>query len=172
MPTRNALASIRLSQVQRTAGAPYHISLEVRSHSYDHPDPNHRSSLVNGVYLTQLPLSQSHTVSNLRITDRYGIDQTLLWSIVPGGTEIGFEGFTELDTVAPCRPGFPSVLWNAFSGVYDERCLADPLCDARRLQNYRVNASPKQLGAFQLSSRAGDVRFRHRAHSRSDSSET
>jgi hypothetical protein len=65
-----------------------------------------------------------------------------------GGTEIGFEGYTELDTVTPCGPGFPSVLWGAFSGVYDERCLADPLCDARRLQNYRASASPKQLGAF------------------------
>jgi len=145
LPTRNALASIRLSQVQKAAGAPYHVSLEVRSHSYDHPDPNHRSSLVNGVYLTQLPSSQSYTVSNLRVTDKYGIDETLSWSTVIGGTEIGFEGYTELDTVKPCGPGFPNVLWSAFSGVYDERCLADPLCDARRLQNYRPNASLRQL---------------------------
>jgi hypothetical protein len=93
-------------------------------------------------------LSQSHGVSNLRITDRYGIDETLLWSIVLGGTEIGFEGYTELDTGGSCGPGFPNALWGAFSGVYDERCLADPLCDARRLQTYRPNALPKQLLAF------------------------
>ena len=148
MPSRNALASVRLSQVQKTPGSPYHISIQVWSHSYDHPDPSHRNSLVNGVYLTQLPSSQSYATSNVRITDRYGIDQTLLWMPLIGGTEIGFEGYTELDTVNPCGPGYPRVLWSAFSGVYDERCLADPLCDARRLQTYRPTASPRQLGAF------------------------
>jgi hypothetical protein len=138
LATRNALGAVRLSYAQRTKGSPYHVSIQVWSHSYDHPDPGHKNALVDAVYLTQLPQSTSLALTNARITDRYGIDETLLWMPTIGGTEVGFEGYVELDTAAPCRPGFPNVLWGAYTGIYDERCLADATCDARRLQTYVV----------------------------------
>jgi hypothetical protein len=148
MPTRNALASIRLSYVHKTPAAPYHITIQVWSHSYDHPDPNHRSAMVSGVYLTQLAVNPGYSVSNLRITDRYGIDETWLWTVASSTTEIGFDGYAELDTGRPCQPGFPNVLWGAYTGIYDERCLADPACDARRLQTYLPLPARTQLSAY------------------------
>ena len=92
--------------------------------------------MVDRVYLTELPQSSSYAVTNVRITDRYGIDETLLWMPSKGGTGVGFDGYVELDTGQPCRPGFPNVLWGAFTGIYDDRCVADPACDARRLQTF------------------------------------
>jgi hypothetical protein len=140
LPTRNALAAIRLSYARKRAATKYSVKLEVWSHSYDHPDPNHRSSAITGVYLTQLPLlppASNYTISNLKITDRYGIDERSMWNTVSAPTEFGFDGYVELDTGRPCQPGFPNVLWGLYTGIYDERCLADPACDARRLQTYR-----------------------------------
>lgn len=141
MPTRNALAAIRLTYTKKRGATKYSIKLEVWSHSYDHPDPNHRSSIITGVYLTQLPQlppANSYSVSNLNITDRYGINQNSMWTGVNRGTEFGFEGYIELDTGRPCQPGFPNVVWGVYTGIYDERCLADPECDARRLQTVRT----------------------------------
>jgi hypothetical protein len=146
MPTRNALASARLQYSQPAPGAPYHINLQVWSHSYDHPNAVHRSALVNAVYLTQLPLGPAYAVSNIVIKDRYGIDQTALWRRSNGIQEEGFEGYTELDTHGACGPGLTNVLWSANSGIYDERCAADPSCDAKRLQTYL--SLPEQLTAY------------------------
>lgn len=126
MPTRNALATARLSYSHRGRKAPYHASIQARSHSYDHPDPARRSALVTGVFLTQLPPSTGYAVSNVAITDRYGVDHTVLWIRTSGAQEEGFEGYTEYDTGGACGPGLPSVFWGSFSGIYDERCLADP----------------------------------------------
>jgi hypothetical protein len=140
MPTRNAFAAVRLTYVRKLPNLPYHITLQVWSHSYDHPDPNHRSSMVTGVYITQLPQvppGTNYQMSNLKITDRYGIDENTMWTVSSGPTEFGFDGYTEIDTGRPCQPGFPNVLWGVYTGIYDERCLADPSCDARRLQTYR-----------------------------------
>jgi hypothetical protein len=94
--------------------------------------------LVKEVYLTQLTGS-SHTVSNVVVTDRYGVDETGLWRRMGGGPEEGFEGYTEYD------PG-GGALWSARTGVYDERCLADPACDKMRLQTYL--SSPHQITVF------------------------
>jgi hypothetical protein len=146
MPTRNALTTARLSYVHPAPGAPYHVTLEVRSHSFDHPDPARRSALVTEVYLTQLAPSSSYLVSNLSIKDRYGVDHDGLWAGTGGFHEVGFKGYTEYDTAGACGPDLPGVFWGAFTGIYDERCLADPATDARRLQTYR--SSPTQVGVF------------------------
>lgn len=151
MPTRNALAAIRLTYAKKRGATKYSVELEVWSHSYDHPDPNHRSSAVTGVYLTQLPvlpLGNNYTISNLKITDRYGIDERSMWNTVSAPTEFGFDGYTELDTGRPCQPGFPTVLWGVYTGIYDERCLADPKVDATRLQTLRTPPSLVQLVGY------------------------
>lgn len=142
MPAKNALASIRLRSVQ-LGGGKFHVSIEVWSHSYDHPDPNHRNAIVNGVYLVQLPQSTNFAVANLKITDRYGIDETSLWTLALGGTSAGFDGYAERIGGGP-----PSGGWASYTGVYDERCLADPLCDARRLQTYRTGPTNSTIAVF------------------------
>jgi len=138
MPTRNALASVSLSSEQITPGGPFHVTLMVWSRSYDHPDPGHRNAMIKEVYLTQLTGS-THTLSNLRITDRYGIDETELWKRGGGGPEEGFKQYTEWVPAAGCPQGVP-IAWGSYTGIYDERCLADPACDAMRLQTHRLPA--------------------------------
>jgi hypothetical protein len=91
--------------------------------------------LVKGVYLTQLP-SGPLSIANFRITDRYGVDSRQLFRSVSRPGELGWDGYMELDTGRPCAPGYPNVLWGAYTGIYDDRCLADPACDSRRLQTY------------------------------------
>lgn len=141
MAARNALGSVRLSHVQSVHGGPYRVTLKVWSHSFDHPDPLHRSALIKGVYLTQLPggPGTDYQVSNVRITDRYGIDETEMWERTSVGNEEGFDGYTFGDTnlLARCVPQL-NEMWNAFTGIYDERCLADPACDAMRLHTHRL----------------------------------
>jgi hypothetical protein len=75
-------------------------------------------------------------LQNVRITDRGGIDSASMWGGINFPTEVGFDGYREVDTGRPCQPGFPNVLWGVYTGVYDERCLADPACDARRMQTH------------------------------------
>jgi hypothetical protein len=140
MPTRNALAAARLRYAQAAPTAPYRVTLQVWSHSFDHPDPVRRSALVTGVFLTQLPPGTGYVVSNVAITDRYGVDQSGMWTRSSGANEEGFAGYTEYDTAGVCGHGLPSVFWAAFSGIYDERCLDDPSVDAFRLQTYRLSA--------------------------------
>jgi hypothetical protein len=153
------LASVRLSSELRKGGL-YHVTIQVWSHSYDHPDPGHKNAIVDAVYLTQLAPSSNYQVTNVKITDRYGIDETLLWWPV-NGPDVGFVGYVELDTRTPCQPGFPQVLWGAFTGVYDERCLADPACDARRLQTYVTTfpVSPGRIGLTAHNYLIGPVTF-------------
>ena len=147
MPVRNALATARLRYVQRAAGAPFHVTIQVWSHSYDHPDPARRSALVTGVYLVDLiGPNTGYPVSNVSITDRYGVDQTLLWTRTSGANQEGFEGYAEYDTGGVCGHGLPSVFWGSYSGIYDERCLNDPAVDASRLQTYRTG-NP-QIGVY------------------------
>lgn len=146
MPTRNALATARLRYEQRRPGEPYHVRLQVWSHSYDHPDASRRNALVIAAYITDLPAGTSATATNHRITDRYGVDHTMLWAGSGGGTQYGFEGYTEGSSHGRCPPDLPGVFWTAHSGIYDERCLADPACDAMRLQTYRH--SQYQLANF------------------------
>jgi hypothetical protein len=139
LPTRNALGSVRLTYAQTAPTGPFHVTLQVWSHSFDHPDPLRRSAVIKGVYLTQLPGAPgtNYQVSNIRITDRYGIDETGMWTRAGGFKEVGFDGYTWGDTaaVAKCVPVLDE-MWNAYTGIYDERCLADPACDAMRLQTY------------------------------------
>jgi hypothetical protein len=147
MPTRNALAAARLRYAQAAPTAPYHVTLQVWSHSFDHPDPVRRSALVTGVFLTQLPPSTAYGVSNVAITDRYGVDQSGMWTRGGGSVnEEGFVGYTEFDTGGACGRSLPSVFWGVFSGIYDERCLDDPGVDAFRLQTYRP--STPQVSVF------------------------
>ena len=145
MPTKNALAAVRLSYAQKPR-RPYHVSLEVWSHSYDHPDPNHRNALVVGVELAHLAPG-SYSATNLRITDRYGIEQTQLWAVVSGGT-LGFFGYREWDAADSCAPAVFGVVWGNFTGAYDERCLADLSCDSRRLQSYLTGPTNLQFVGF------------------------
>ena len=154
MPTRNALAAVRLSYTQR-ARSPYHIVLEVWSHSYDHPDPNHRNALVTAVELGHLPPG-NYAASNVRITDRYGIDQTDLWAIESGGV-LRFFGYREWDAADTCAPAVFGVVWGNFTGAYDERCLADPACDSMRLQSYLTGTTKLQFRGFHYV--AGPITF-------------
>jgi hypothetical protein len=103
---------------------------------------------VNGVYLTQLPAPPGPQGGGVHITDKYGVDETLLWRPMSSGTEMGFEGFTDLDTGTPCAASYPNVLFTSYTGVYDDRCREDPACDARRLQTYMSNPTGVQLSAF------------------------
>ena len=88
--------------------------------------------MIREVYLTQLQ-GTNNSFSNAVITDRYGVDETLLWKPVIGGPEIGWRGYVEWDSTGVC-PGAIGVVWGSDSGIYDERCLYDPTCDAMRLQ--------------------------------------
>jgi hypothetical protein len=155
MPTKNALATIRFGYSSRGTG-PYHISLEVWSHSYDHPEPNHRSAMVVGVELIQSPAGISYGNTNLKITDRYGIDQTSLWREV-SGTTLSFVGHTEWDAGNTCGPAVNGVVWGNFTGIYDERCLADLACDSMRLQSYLTG--PTQLKFIGFHYVAGPLTF-------------
>ena len=146
MPTRNALATIRLRYDQPAPKAPFRIAIQVWSHSYDHPNAARRNALVTGVYLVELEGGSSSGGTNPKITDRYGVDHTLLWAGTGGGASWGYEGYTEGSSHGRCPPDLPGVFWTANSGVYDERCLADPACDAMRLQTYRH--SQYQLGNY------------------------
>jgi len=110
----------------------------VWSRSYDHPDPGHRNAMIKEVHLTQLT-GGTHSVSNLLITDRYGIDETELWKRGGGGPEEGFKQYTEWVPPVGCPQGVP-IAWGSYTGIYDERCLADPACDAMRLQTHRLPA--------------------------------
>lgn len=116
----------------------------VWSHSYDHPDPLRRNALIKEVYLTHLA-GQSHALSNVVIRDRYGVDESGLWTRRAGGQEVGFDGYIEWDAAGQCGPGL-NVVWGLFTGIYDERCLADFACDAMRLQTYSPGAN--KLSAF------------------------
>ncbi|HEY2378179.1 MAG TPA: hypothetical protein VGH98_19540 [Gemmatimonadaceae bacterium] len=138
MPVRNALATAQLSYAQRGKGAPFHVTIAVWSHSYDHPDAARRNALVTGVYLADLPASGVYNVSNILIRDRYNVDQTGLWTRTSGANLEGFEGYTEFDTHGACGNAWPNVIWSAYSGIYDERCVADATVDAFRLQTYRI----------------------------------
>ena len=134
MPSRNALAAVRLSY---QPGTPYKVTLQVWNHSYDHPNPARRSSLIKGVALTQLPGNNYNPV-NATITDRYGVNETDLWR-AESGADPGFLGYNEGGTSS-------NTFWSSLTGIYDERCLADPACDARRLQTYK--SAPAQLTAY------------------------
>src|SRR5258706_13864993 len=106
MPTRNALASVSLSSEQITPRGPFHVALMVWSRSYDHPDPGHRNAMIKEVHLTQLT-GGTHSVSNLLITDRYGIDETELWK--RGGADLRRDSSSTLNGFHPqdVRKAFP-----------------------------------------------------------------
>ena len=145
MPARNALASLRLNYRPLAKPNHMHISLEVWSHSYDHPDPAHRNALVIAVTLVQPPVIEELT--NLKITDRYGVDQTQLWRVASGGM-IEFFGYSEWDAADTCAPAVFGVVWGSWTGIYDERCQADLACDSRRLQTHLTGPTNLQLIAF------------------------
>ena len=140
MTVRNALASAQLTYTQKGAGAPYHVAIKVWSHTYDHPDPARRSALVTEVFLAELP-QNAPIMTNVKIVDRYGVDQTMVFTGTIGGSQQGWEGYKEFDTGGACGPQLPQVFWGAFSGIYDERCLADQTIDARRLQTYGIGST-------------------------------
>lgn len=146
MPTRNALATARLRYSQATPQAPYRVTIQVWSRTFDHPNPTHRSAMVSGVFLTQLPPSTGYAVANVAVTDRYGVDHSGLWVRTSGANEEGFVGYKEYDTGGACGPNLPNVFWSAFSGIYDDRCLGDPAIDALRLQTAHVTA--EQITAY------------------------
>jgi hypothetical protein len=139
MPTINALASARLRYKQLSPGV-YRCSLLVWSHTYDHSNAAGRSAVVSGVYLAQLPASTASLVATRSITDRYGVSHAGLWVPTSGAGEEGWDGYTEYDSGGACGPGVPNVIWGAWTGIYDERCAADPAVDAFRLQTSRVSA--------------------------------
>ncbi|HTE44770.1 MAG TPA: hypothetical protein VK636_05955 [Gemmatimonadaceae bacterium] len=109
----------------------YHVTLEVQSRSFDHPDPSHRSAAITKVALTELAPGQ-HTVSNVKITDHFGVEN-LLWKQQSGVTE-GFSGITEFDSGH-------GVAWLSTTGIYDPRCQEHAAVDAVRLQTYRAQGT-------------------------------
>jgi hypothetical protein len=138
MPTGHALASVSLTCEPNGAGV-FHVTLQVWNRSYDHPEPGRRNALIKKVMLTRLSGNQNAPL-NPHITDRYGIDETKFWTS-DHGIDAGFDGYTE---VGPVQIGANSiaVIWGAYTGIYDERCMTDPNCDRMRLQSYR----PDQYG--------------------------
>src|SRR5659263_256443 len=58
----------------------------------------------------------------------------------------GMPGIRSTTRGGKCGPGLPSVFWSCNTGIYDERCLYDPACDALRLQTYR--SSGPQIAIF------------------------
>ena len=76
MPTRNALASVSLSCEPKQGGG-FHVRLQVWNRSYDHPDAARRNALINKVLLTKLTGNQN-SPTNVHITDRYGVDETVV----------------------------------------------------------------------------------------------
>lgn len=143
MPAMNAFASASLTCDPIGTGS-FHVTLKVWNRSYDNPDPARRNTLLRKVGLTGLAGTQN-SVRNPQITDRYGVDQTNLWMTVAGSVDVGFEGYTE---IGPVKIGTTTigVIWGAYTGVYDERCLYDPACDAMRFQTHRPNAH--QISVF------------------------
>jgi hypothetical protein len=152
---QNAFASVQLSYSQPVAGAAYKIALQVWNRSFDNPDPGRRSSIIKGVFLTQLT-GTPNAVSNPRISDRYGIDETTFWAGTGGFKEVGFDGYIEGDSarLGKCKPDI-GIMWSVFTGIYDERCLADTACDAMRLQTI----SSPQLRLTVLNYLIGPVTF-------------
>ena len=143
----NALATVQLDSVRRRPRDRYRVTIRAWSHTHDHPDPARRSAIVRGVYVSTLANAGGYTADNISITDRYSVDHTDLFTQVSGADYFGFDGYRELDTAKPCRPGFPSVLWSAYTGIYDDECLNDAACDAMRLQTFHIPSSP-QLSVF------------------------
>jgi hypothetical protein len=149
MPTRNALATARLTHAKLKGGR-YHIEIQVWSHSYDHPDPARRSAMVSEVYAAGLGPSGGYSVTNIKITDRYGVDETGLWRRRDGANETGFGGYTEYDTGGNCGPSLPSVFWFSHTGIYDDRCPGDSACDAMRLQTWRATGTQIEVFNYLL----------------------
>jgi hypothetical protein len=137
MPVKNAFASASLT-CDPIPGKKFHVTLKVWSHSYDDPNPARRNALIRKVELTGLAGNQNN-VNNVQITDRYGIDETKLWT-PSAGVDAGFDGYTEVGPVKIGTTSIP-VIWGAYTGIYDERCLADAACDAMRLQTFRPDAN-------------------------------
>ena len=140
MPARNALASASLTCDPKKGGGAFHVTLRVWSHSYDHPDPVRRNALIKKVKLAKLT-GTNNPLSNVRITDRYGIEETSLWATEHGGAEVGFASYTEVGPVflGPTGTSRIDVIWGSYTGIYDDRCWADPACDAMRLQTHRLD---------------------------------
>ncbi|MDH4132521.1 MAG: hypothetical protein OEV95_12025 [Gemmatimonadota bacterium] len=139
MATRNALATARLSY-RLLKPKLYRCSLMVWSRTYDHPTPMHRSAAVTGVFIAQLPATTTSLIATRSIKDRYGVSHSGFWVPTIGGGEEGWDGYAEYDTGGACGAGLPNVFWSASSGIYDDRCAADPAIDAYRLQTARPTA--------------------------------
>jgi len=143
---RQCLCNRNASYSQGSSSDPWQIELTVWNRSYDDPKPASRNSLITGVKLVDLPQSTGNNLTTQNITDRYGTDVTKLWTLESGLKSTGYIGYTEYDTGGKCGPGLPSVFWSCITGIYDERCLYDPACDALRLQIHR-SAAP-QIAIF------------------------
>jgi hypothetical protein len=148
MSTRNALATARIKASLGKKTKLWTVVLEVWNRSYDHPDPARRNSIIRTVELVDLPAtSTAHDVELRSIVDRYGVSSMGLWEPIDGIQSVGFDGYVEYDVGGACGPDLPNVFWSAITGIYDERCLADPACDAMRLQTLR--ATPSQVSVFE-----------------------
>ncbi len=137
MPS-SALATVQLETRAKRNGV--HVRLRVWNRSFDDPDEERRSTRISAVYLCDLPQQPGYNVTNTHIRDRSGVDQISLWRSIGGQNEFGFEGYQEWDVAGECGPDLPNVFWSALSGIYDERCLCHPACDARRLQSFSPDA--------------------------------
>jgi hypothetical protein len=143
-----SLSNLATATVKHTVLRPgwFHVTLSVRSHSHQNPDPTKRCAAITEVYLTQLAPGE-HSVANITIKDAYGVDHLDLWSQVSGDEE-GFTGYTECDADGVAE-------WTSTSAIYDTACLHDDDVDAMRLQNYRSGDST--IAAFNYLS--GPVTF-------------
>ena len=134
----HAFATATLRCKQETSGNPWQIDLKVWNRSYDDPDLARRNSLITAVKLVDLPPSSSYHLTTQSITDSTGTDFTTLWPPEYASNSVGHCGAAQYDTAGKCGPGLPSVFWFCNTGIYDERCLRDPECDAWRLQTHRA----------------------------------
>jgi hypothetical protein len=150
MPPTDTLATVQFKAVQDAAGV-WTLSMMISSRSYDDATAR-RCSLITRVRLVDLPAASGGYQTSIRkITDRDGINVARLWMNEQGDRFVGFVGYKE-QTVFLKQPAVGATTWQSVSGIYDERCAADPACDKYRYQTVPVGGSGsspvERLAAF------------------------
>jgi len=141
MPSSSGPAAVQLNASQDSAGL-WNIALKVSSLTYDAASAARRCSLITRVRLVDLPApgSGGYQFKLRSIGDRHGINVSHLWMQEQGQGFVGFVGYKEL-TAFLKQPSVGATAWQSFSGVYDDRCAADPDSDKYRYQTVPVGAS-------------------------------
>ena len=141
MPPSSAPAAVQLNASQDAAGL-WTVALRVSSLTYEEASAARRCSLITRVRLVDLPAPSSggYQLNLGSIRDRHGINVSRHWMHEQGQRFAGFVGYKEL-TVFLKQPSVGVTAWQSFSGIYDDRCAADPDYDKYRYQTVPVGAS-------------------------------